>query len=209
MAERNNSETAKAEQLLVRVGGTQSGATEAVDSRLVVLQEAIAQNSAGAEQLAGRFDTHLEALNANTRALTAGSAGAAKGNSGAADTAKSIAGTILGGMTLSPLLRGLFSLFGGGSNSDNTPAPLSSYVAPTAVRVEGGVVPGRMDSVAVDRDDLGNVRPLQATQSSSQIIVNVQALDSRSFVDHSEDIARAVRRAMLESSSLNDVVSEL
>ena len=51
MAERNNSETAKAEQLLTRVGGTQSGATDAVDSRLVVLQEAIAQNSAGAEQL--------------------------------------------------------------------------------------------------------------------------------------------------------------
>jgi hypothetical protein len=112
-------------------------------------------------------------------------------------------------MTLSPLLRGLFSLFGGGSSSDNTPAPLASYVAPPAVRVEGGVVPGQVAPVALDRDDMGNVRPLQATQSSSQITVNVQAMDSRSFVDHSEDIARAVRRAMLESSSLNDVVSEL
>jgi hypothetical protein len=43
----------------------------------------------------------------------------------------------------------------------------------------------------------------------AQITVTVQAMDTQSFLDRSDDIARAVKRAMLESSSLNDVVSEL
>jgi hypothetical protein len=41
------------------------------------------------------------------------------------------------------------------------------------------------------------------------IQITVQAMDSRSFLDHSDDIARAVREAMLHSHSLNDVVGEL
>jgi hypothetical protein len=39
--------------------------------------------------------------------------------------------------------------------------------------------------------------------------VNVQAMDSQSFLDHSSDIAQAVRNAMLNMSSINDLVSEL
>ncbi len=34
-------------------------------------------------------------------------------------------------------------------------------------------------------------------------------MDSRSFMDHSDDIARAVREALLNAHSLNDVMSEL
>jgi hypothetical protein len=36
--------------------------------------------------------------------------------------------------------------------------------------------------------------------------VQVQALDSQSFLDHSDDIAAAVRQAMLTSTTLNDVI---
>jgi len=43
----------------------------------------------------------------------------------------------------------------------------------------------------------------------AQIVVNVQAMDSRSFLDHSQDIAQAVREAMLNMHALNDVVSEI
>jgi hypothetical protein len=41
------------------------------------------------------------------------------------------------------------------------------------------------------------------------ITVQVQAMDSRSFMDHSQDIAKAVRDAMLNMHSLNDVISDL
>jgi hypothetical protein len=39
--------------------------------------------------------------------------------------------------------------------------------------------------------------------------VQVQAMDSRSFMDHSDEIARAVREALLNAHSLGDVMSEL
>jgi len=41
------------------------------------------------------------------------------------------------------------------------------------------------------------------------VTVQVQAMDSRSFLEHSEDIARAVRTAVLHSHALNDVLNEL
>jgi hypothetical protein len=37
----------------------------------------------------------------------------------------------------------------------------------------------------------------------------VNAMDSQSFLDHSDDIAMAVKQAILNSSSLNDVISDL
>ncbi len=42
-----------------------------------------------------------------------------------------------------------------------------------------------------------------------QITIQVQAMDSRSFLDHSHDIAQAVREAMLNLHALNDVVNDL
>jgi len=42
-----------------------------------------------------------------------------------------------------------------------------------------------------------------------QITVNVQAMDARSFLDRSGDIAAAVRNAMLNLNSINDVVNDL
>jgi hypothetical protein len=43
----------------------------------------------------------------------------------------------------------------------------------------------------------------------SEITIQVQAMDSRSFMDHSHDIAKAVREAMLNMHALNDVISDL
>jgi hypothetical protein len=34
-------------------------------------------------------------------------------------------------------------------------------------------------------------------------------MDSQSFLDHSDDIAQAVRQAMLNMNSINDVVTNL
>jgi len=45
--------------------------------------------------------------------------------------------------------------------------------------------------------------------AAPQITVNVQALDAQSFLDRSNDIAQAVRSAMLSMNSINDVVSDL
>ncbi len=48
-----------------------------------------------------------------------------------------------------------------------------------------------------------------AGRPTTQVTVNVQAMDSRSFLDRSHDIAQAVREAMLNMHSINDVVNDL
>jgi hypothetical protein len=48
-----------------------------------------------------------------------------------------------------------------------------------------------------------------SSNSQQQIVVQVQAMDSQSFLDHSHDIAQAVRQAMLNSHPVNDVIMDL
>lgn len=80
----------------------------------------------------------------------------------------------------------------GGSTPANSPAATAT----------GGV--------AAQSNSGGNVGSGSGTPSPSpQITVNVQAMDARSFLDRSSDIAAAVRDAMLNLNSINDVVNDL
>jgi hypothetical protein len=65
---------------------------------------------------------------------------------------------------------------------------------------------------------MGNIRAYNGSSNAAggsggttptPIQVNVQAMDARSFLDHSTEIAEAVRQAMLNSSPINDVVNDL
>jgi hypothetical protein len=60
----------------------------------------------------------------------------------------------------------------------------------------------------VDSAQGGSPRAMTSAPAA-QITVQVQAMDSRSFLDHSQDIALAVRQAMLETTVLNDVIREV
>jgi hypothetical protein len=48
-----------------------------------------------------------------------------------------------------------------------------------------------------------------SSNAEQQIVVQVQAMDSQSFLDRSHDIAQAVRQAMLNSHPVNDVIMDL
>jgi hypothetical protein len=50
---------------------------------------------------------------------------------------------------------------------------------------------------------------MSQTNPTQQVTVNVTAMDSRSFMDHSTDIANAVREAMLNMHPINGVVASL
>lgn len=111
------------------------------------------------------------------------------------------------GLGLSPLISGLLSLFGGGSK-DPLP-PLVKFAFPAAVNMQAGVTSGgAFGDVSYGQNGLPRMTQA-AAPAAPQITVQVQAMDSKSFLDHSEDIARAVRDAMLYSHSLNDVVADL
>lgn len=136
------------------------------------------------------------------------SGNSAGGGDSTATTVLKTIGMVTG---VGPLVTGLVKLFGSDNSPEETPA-LTPYSLPPPVSVEGGVAQDRT-FVPVSYSQSGTARGPSPNAAPSgqgtQIHVNVQAMDSRSFLDHSDEIARAVREAMLRSHSLNDVVSEL
>jgi hypothetical protein len=146
-------------------------------------------------------------------------------------TVESIASTVLkGGFGLVPLVSELLGLFGGGGAS-SAPAPLVKYAMPAkadfeAADTQSGLSNSDLDQWGTPRAyaaapatgngtaNNGSANGSSTAQSSTggaapQITVNVQAMDARSFLDRSSDIAAAVRDAMLNLSSINDVVNDL
>ena len=118
-------------------------------------------------------------------------------------------GSLLGGLGIatgiSPLIRGLFSLFGGGGSDQQEPM-FVPFALPQSVNLEAGIGAAAPGSIfAVDHGQGSVPRAVQQAQAP-QVTVQVQALDSQSILDRSGDIAAAVRQAMLESSILNDVI---
>jgi hypothetical protein len=100
------------------------------------------------------------------------------------------------------------SLFGSGGSS--TRAPLEPFIMPPSLNVDatGGTATGGQ-LAGSDYGADGLPRPQTTSQAASSVTVQVNAMDSRSFLDRSNDIATAVRQAILSSHSINDVLSEL
>jgi hypothetical protein len=147
-----------------------------------------------------------ESTKTNTQVVQAAAATSRSSSTGssAAGTALSLFGSALG---LSPLISGLVHLFGGGGGS-SAPPPLTKFALPESVNVNAGVSSAVQGAFGVDAAQGNLPRAVVQPQAAPQITVQVQAMDSQSFLDHSNDIALAVRQAMLESNVLNDVVRE-
>jgi len=111
-----------------------------------------------------------------------------------------------GGFAISPILSGLLGLFGG-SNKVSAP-PLLPFTLPPPVKYEGGIASTSGQVVPVSYGEREQPRPI-VQSAPAQVIVQVNAMDSKSFSDHSDEIALAVRRAILTSNSLSDVISDL
>lgn len=151
--------------------------------------------------------TQIDTLKDNTQAVTQNTTSKAGGASVGSTVGKIASGFLGGGFGLSPIVSGLLSLFGGSKSP--TVSPLVPFTLPAPSQYQGGLTggPGRQ-AVPVDYGQFGQVRSLAAS-SASQVSIQVNAMDSRSFLDHSDEIARAVREAMLHADSLNDVISDL
>lgn len=106
------------------------------------------------------------------------------------------------GFGLAPLALSIAKLFGGGD--EETAPSFERYELPSPQRLSVTNVEGPLQGLPqAVRGAGGEVR------SVPQVVVNVSAMDSQSFMDRSDDIARAVRSAMLHMHPLNDVVDEI
>ena len=123
-------------------------------------------------------------------------------------TVGNLASSLLGGgLSLAPLISGLMSLFGGGgSQTTIVPAP---FRLPPPVQGDAGLTAGSPgQAVPVSYGAGGQPRP-QGSSPTQQVNIQVSAMDSKSFLDHSDEIASAVKQALLNSNSLSDVISDL
>jgi len=128
--------------------------------------------------------------------------------SGLKDGGGLLGGILKSGFGLASLGLKIAGLFGGGSS--NEPAPLTRLVEPARLALEVANTENILEGFPrADRDQRGQVRVEKPVVVQPQVTVNVSAMDSRSFLDHSEDIARAVREAMLHMHPVNDLISEL
>ena len=151
------------------------------------------------------IDAQTQATSANTDALAQGSKASGSSAGRDASDALSTASSVLGG-GLSPLpLVSLFSsLFGGGQSEQ--PAPLVPFSLPPSLNLQSGT---NGEDVSWGENGLPRSAASGGASSGQQITVQVQAMDSQSFLDHSDDIASAVKQAMLNMNSINDVVTSL
>jgi hypothetical protein len=172
-------------------------------------------SSAGTSQLATQMQqletvaqAETETIQSNTQAINQNTT--QLGEKPGGTSAASQAGSALES-GLSPLVTGILGLFGseGGGKSPSVP---SAFLMPPSANVNAGINEAApTQPFAVDYAAGGQPRAATANSGSgaAQITVQVQAMDSQSFLDHSDDIAQAVRQAMLQSSVLNDVIREV
>ena len=155
-------------------------------------------------------------------------------DSGGGSTAETVMKDVFeNGLGVVPLIGDLVGLFGGGGS--NSPAPLLKYQMPSSISFMSADSGDQLDAAdydqmglprvydGADTDNSGTSDPAEnnaaapggssanasAGAGTPQITLNVQAMDAQSFLDRSSDIAQAVRSAMLNMSSINDIVSEL
>jgi len=154
--------------------------------------------------------TQIGATQDNTQAVSQNTAAKGSGGSSFASTAGHVASSLLGG-GLSPISGGLISLFGGGGGggTQTVTAP-TPFRLPASVDNQAGLSAGPSGGAVQPVMYAAGEQPRALPASSStQVNIQVNAMDSRSFLDHSEEIAQAVKAAMLSSSSLNDVIADL
>lgn len=169
------------------------------------LSASLSQAGQQIAQLQSTYQAQASLIAANTQAIQ-GNTSAQSGKS-AGSVAGGIASSLFGGLgLLSPLISGIASLFGGNS----TPAPLPVYRPPSPVAINA-----TLNSATPSAAPVQNGTPAQSASgglpvpAAPQITVNVTAMDSQSFMDHSTDIANAVREAMLNLHPINGVVATL
>jgi hypothetical protein len=189
-----------------------AGALAALVERLGVEQQrALESNSRALAEVS-------QAVTANTQELTkvgrelGGLPALIAGLTGGVREGGGVLGSVFqSGFGLASLGWSIAGLFRG--RREEAPPPAAQYLAAPSLALEVANTENLLAGFPrADRSQRGEVRTFDRTPPrvvEPQVTVNVSAMDSRSFLDHSAEIARAVREAMLHMHPVNDLIGEL
>jgi len=187
--------------------GGASGASSLSNVLQSTLKEASAAVTQSNKQLTDLQSLHhqmLASTNQNIQALNANTTAKGSTGSSAMSTVGNLASSILGqGSILSPIISGVMQLFGGGQTSSQ-PA-FAPFIMPPSMQLDTAINKS-VPLAAQTSPDTSSAGPSAAAQAP-HVQIQVNAIDSRSFLDHSDAIAEAVRQALLNSHSLGDVIA--
>ena len=163
---------------------------------------------AGLSQYAGGGVGGGLAGSAANEASSSGTNGAQGSKSGGSAAGTVVKDVLKSGFGLVSLVTSLAGLFGG--DDGNTASPLVKYSLPAAREFEAAETGSGFGGLDYDQAGLPRVSDASRTAAiPPQVSVTVNAMDARSFLDRSTEIAAAVRDAMLNLNSINDVVNDL
>ncbi|HKW96957.1 MAG TPA: hypothetical protein VJN43_04445 [Bryobacteraceae bacterium] len=186
-----------------------------------VLPQTVGSLSDTLTTLSQRFDNLVatsqlqsDALAANTHAIIQETS-TQQNQSITTELGRAASGLLQGGLGFSPVISGLMDLFGAGTPA--APQPLVPFSLPPSLTFQAANTDAYGPPSGADYTQAGIPRVMEGrlltgaapSVASPQITINVQAMDSQSFSDHSSDIAKAVREAILNMHALNDVVTDL
>jgi hypothetical protein len=144
---------------------------------------------------------------AGTQTVKTSSTAVKSASSAPTESVKSLTGTLGSLANLNPIVAGLMKLFGRGSTEET--ATLAKIERPASMNYQGGVAERTGWGMGeIDYSASGMPRAVER-YASTPVVVQVQAIDSRSFLDHRDEIASAVKQALLESHGLGDVMREV
>ncbi len=173
------------------------------------LERALEGTSRALEELGATTSTNTRAMSELRRQLES-LPGLLGGLAGEGE--KKGGGFLKSAFGLGGLVRGIGRLFGGGGEPEDRGTP-TAYREPAQLALEVANTENILSGFPrVVRGQAGEARvsePPRTVVVQPQVTVNVSAMDSRSFLDHSGDITRAVREAMLYMHPVNDLISEL
>jgi len=161
------------------------------------------------QELGLTLASNTKALEKSTQDLTGGLLSLLAGFAGGGGAGGGLGGFLRGGFGLASLGVRITGLF---RQDREKPADLTPFALPESLAVEAANTRNILAGFPqIDRGQRGEVREIRPAMSGAptQVVVNVNAMDSQSFMDRSNDIARAVRDAMIHMHPLNDVVGEM
>ncbi len=183
-------------EALAETGGPAAAAGQEIES----LISRLAELADVAKEQARTTEVNTQAVVENSLAQLHSSEGSKAGSIG-----RTLLSFLGGGLGVVQLLGKLF-------DSGNEPAAaLPTYTLPSPVAIDAGLPGGvsGLQPVRYGADSLPRPAGTAAPVVQPAVTIQVQALDSRSILDHSAEIAEAVREALLNSHALGDVVTEI